>query len=153
MADFNSDEFQAAYVDEPSSKLDVTKQHGRKRTMSAQYTLLAEVALNETFAVGKLPAGAKLLDARFIAPSDGTTGQYDLGWLDNGVEAVDQNGVFAGATEGDTGGGAVDSKLLGTAAGYGQKFSAETTIQAQAIEATTASIGDTLKWELTYIVD
>ena len=153
MANLNADNYAASRVTEPASKIDVSLQHGRVRRMYDSITLGAEVALNDTITAGVLPSGARVIDARFIAPSDGTTGQYDFGWLSNGTDAADQDGFFAGASELDTGGGAVDAKMLGTAAGYNKKFAAETTVQFLAVEATTASSGDLLQWEIEYIVD
>ena len=140
-------------VNVPSEKLDVTEQHGRVRRAYDSYTLSGELSLNDTIDMMKLPTGARIVDARLVAPSDGTTGQYDAGWLDAGSVSADQNGLFAGATEGDSGGGAVDSKLGGASPGYNQKFDGEAQIQLFLIEATTASSGDKIELEVWYLVD
>lgn len=153
MAEFNASNYQASRVDQPSSKIDVTLQHGRMRRMYDSITLGSELALNDTINFGVLPSGARIMDARVIAPSDGTSGQYDFGWLSNGTDAADQDGLFAGATEVDTGAGAVDAKMLGTAAGYNKKFAAETTLVATLVEGTTGSLGDTIQLEIIYLVD
>lgn len=154
MATFNADNFTLSRVDEPSVKINVKDQHGRVRRLSDRITLSSELALNDIIKAGVLPAGAKVIDARFVAPSDGTTGQYDFGWASNGTDAADPDGLFAGATELDTGGGAVDAKMLGTAAGYNKEFvNAETELELLVVEATTASSGDLLEWEVYYIID
>lgn len=144
----------SAFQSEPKENIVASESHGRVRRMYDEFTLSGELSLNDEILMMKLPPNAQLVDARLVAPSDGTTGQYDVGWNTNGVDAADQNGIFAGATEGDTGGGAVDSKLLGTAAGYNKKFAAaETQIKLFVIEATTASDTDVLQLEVYYLVD
>lgn len=154
MATLNADNYQLSRVDEPSSKINVKDQHGRVRRLADRITLSAELALNDIIKAGVLPAGAKIVDARFVAPTDGTSGQYDFGWASNGTDAADQDGLFAGATELDTGAGAVDAKILGTAAGYNKEFAnAETELEILVVEATTASSGDLLQWEVYYVVD
>ncbi len=140
-------------VTTPSVKINVNNQGGRVRHAYDSYTLLAEAAIGDIIKLMKLPAGAKLIDARLIAPSDGLTGQWDLGWAAYGSEVTDQNGIFGGAAEGDTGGGAVDSKLLGVAPGYNKEFNAEVQLQLEAIEATTGSTGDEIQVEVSYVLD
>lgn len=153
MATLYGANYQLSRVDEPAKKISVKDQHGRVRRLADSITLSAEAALNDVIKAGVLPKGAKVVDARFVAPSDGTSGQYDFGWASNGSDAADQDGLFAGATELDTGAGAVDAKMLGTAAGYNFEFAAETELEFTVVEATTASSGDLLQWEVYYLVD
>lgn len=153
MATLYGANYEAAYVTLPKSMIDAKEASGKLRILSDSITLSAEVALNDVIVAGKLPPGAKVIDARFVAPSDGTTGQYDFGWASNGTDAADSDGFFAGATL-DSGAGAVDAKMGGTAAGFLKEFAdVETTIQFLCIEATTASSGDTLKWVVVYSVE
>lgn len=140
-------------VNVPSEKIKVNEQHGRVRRAYDSYSLLGEASVADLVLMMKLPAGAKIVDARLAAPSDGTTGQWDVGWAASGNVAADQNGLFAGATEGDSGGGIVDSKLAGVSAGYNQEFDSEVQIQLYCLEATTASTGDALELEVFYVVD
>jgi len=127
------------------------------RRAYASFTLAAELLITETIAMFKLPSGSRVLDCRLIAPSDGTTGQLDVGWIANGVDAADDDGFIegatAGATGGDTGAAAVDSKMPATRPGWNKKFGAETEIQITALEATTASNTDKYQLEILYIVD
>lgn len=153
MATSYGDNYQSAYVDELKSMVDAKDLTGKLRRIYDSITLSAELSLNDVIYAAKLPPGAKLIDARFVAPSDGTSGQYDMGWLSNGTDAADQDGLFAGATL-DTGAGAVDAKMAGTAAGWNKEFAdVETDIVITVIEATTASSGDTLKWEIEYVIE
>lgn len=153
MAEFKASNYTNAYDSSPVVKIGASELYGKVRRSYDSYTLGAELSINDTIRLFKLPKGARLVDARLVAPSDGTTGQLDVGWEANGVDAADQDGIFAGASEGDTGGGAVDSKLAGTAAGWNKKFGAETEILITAAEATTASNGDTIEVEVFYIVE
>ena len=154
MATLYGANYQLARVDEPSSKLNVKEQHGRVSRMYDSITLSAELALNDVIKAGVLPAGAKIVDARIIAPNDGTSGQLDFGWASNGSDAADQDGIMAGATEVDFGGGAVDAKMLGTAAAFNKEFAAvETDLELTCVEASNASSGNLIQWEVYYIVD
>lgn len=153
MAELNADNYQASRVDEPASKVNVKELHGKMRRLYDSITLSAELALNDTIVAGVLPSGAKIVNARVIIPNDGTSGQVDFGWQSNGSDAADADGLFAGATELDFGGGAIDAKMLGVAAGYNKEFAAETTLEFLVVEASTASSGNQLQWEVIYIVE
>jgi len=153
MATLNAVNYQASRVDEPASKVSVKEQHGRLRRLYDSITLSAELALNDVIKAGVLPSGARVLDARLIFPNDGTSGQLDFGWASNGVDAADQNGFFDGATEADFGAGAVDAKMAGTSAGWNVEFGAETELELFCVEASTASNGNQLQWEVIYVVD
>lgn len=153
MATLNATNYQASRVDEPASKVSVKEQHGRLRRLYDSITLAAELAPADVIKAGVLPSGARVIDARIIFPADSAGGQLDFGWASNGVDAADQDGFFAGATEGDFGAGAIDAKMLGTAAGYNMEFAAETELELFCVEASTASNGNLLQWEVIYLVD
>lgn len=152
MAQFYGANYTDAYVDVPSEKVKVNTKHGRIRILTDSIALGAELSISDKIAVGKLPTGARVVYAKFQAPSDGTTGQYDFGWQSNGTDAADADGFFAGATL-DTGGGAIDATMAGTAPAFLKEFAAETILELNVVEATTASNGDTLKWVVLYVVD
>ena len=152
MTVFNSVNYTSSRVDEPASKINVKEQHGKLRRLYDSYLLAAEITTADTIVAGVLPKGAKIVNARFVAPTDGTTGQYELGWQANGVDAADADGLFA-AAEIDTGGGAIDSKMLGTANGWNKEMGAETTLEISVAENTTASDGDLLEWEVIYVIE
>lgn len=154
MAILDSTSFDSAYVSKPASKIDVTLEKGRIRRAYASYTLSGEVTTADTIRFFKLPKGARIIDARFVAPSDGTTGQYNIGWDggEDSLETADDNGLFDNLVA-DSGGGAVDAKLLGTDAGYNYKLADSVVIQADVAENTTASSGDTLELEVHYVLD
>jgi hypothetical protein len=153
MTTYYTTEYDYAFVDDPVTKVDVSKQHGRLRVMYASITLSAELAVDDVIKIGKLPAHARVFGGKAVLPDDGTSGIVNIGWLSNGTDAADPDGLFIGASEVDFGAGAIDVDLAGTAAGFGKKFSAETTVQAVCTEASNASSGNTFEFLLYYVVD
>lgn len=146
---------------EPSEMLDVTLNYSKLRYIADSYTLEAEAALDDRINMFKIPKGARVIEMFISAPSDGTSGQYDVGWLaseeedDNGspVVAADPDGFYAGSVA-DTGGGALARlAMAATAAGYRKKFAAEVQVQLDVVEATTASTGDTILLEAYIVVE
>ena len=146
---------------EPSSMVDVTLDYGKIRYISDQYTLSGELPLDDRINLFKIPKGARVIEMMITAPSDGTTGQYDVGWLaseeqdEDGValEAADPDGFYVGSVA-DTGGGALARlAVAATRPGYRKKFAAEVQVQLDVIEATTASTGDTILLEAYIVVE
>lgn len=153
MAEVLSVNYTKAFSVQPPQKINVDEFVGRVRHYYDEYTLLAEIGLNDRILFNKLPAGARVIEARIVKASDGTTGQLDIGWDANGVDAVDQNGFFDGATEVDYGAGAISARMLTAAPGWNKKFGALTQVVGTAVEASTASVGDTFRLEMLYVVD
>lgn len=150
MATFNAVNFQASRVNEPAGKVSVKELHGRVRRLYDSYTLGAELAVNDVIKAGVLPSGAKIVDARIVAPADSAAGIVNMGWASNGKDAADPDGLFVGA---DFGGAALDSKMSAVVAGYNKELQAETELELVCTEATTDSTGNVLQWEVYYIVD
>lgn len=97
MANFYSSQYQSAYVDVPSQKLAPGEQVGRVRSLICEHTFAAELTTSDALYLGKLPKGAKIVDAVLKTADLGTTGVVDIGW-DGGVnslETADPNGIFA----------------------------------------------------------
>jgi hypothetical protein len=153
MAQLYSSEYNSAYIAEPSSKIEVQKQHGRVRRAYASITLAAELAVADLVDFMKLPKGARIVDARVKAVNDGTSGILDIGWPTNGSDAADQDGIFVGATSVDFGAGAIDSKMVATVAAYNKKLAEETIIQGYCTEVSVASTGNAIELEVYYILD
>lgn len=152
MSEFKAANYTSSRSDVPSSKISAKEYGGVVRRLYDSYTLAAEITTSDTILAGVLPKGAKIVDARFYAPSDGTTGQYQMGWQANGVDAADADGLFDN-TDLDTGAGAVDAKLQADKAGWNKELGAETTLEISVSENTTASDTDTLEWEVFYIIE
>jgi hypothetical protein len=153
MATVYTSEYNNAYVVEPSVKNDVTKWHGRVRVIKADITFAAELGVSDVIKIAKLPKGARVLDARVVAPVDAASGIYNIGWEANGDIIADPDGLFVGASECDFGAAALNAKLLGTSPGFGKKFEAETVISATVTEVSTDATGKVHQFVLFYVVD
>ena len=146
---------------EPKSMVDVTLDYGKLRYISDQITLTRELTTADVINLFKIPKGARVVQMFVTAPTDGTTGQYNIGWLassalnDAGValELADPDGFYVN-TVADTGAGALARlSMAATAAGYRKKFAAEVQVQAAVVEATTASTCDTILLEAYIVVE
>jgi hypothetical protein len=153
MADLYTTEYNNAYVAVPSVKNDVTKWHGRVRCVKADITFAAELGLADVIKIAKLPKGARIIDARVVAPVDAASGIYNVGWEANGDIIADPDGLFIGASECDFGAAALNAKLLGTSPSFGKKFEAETVISATVTEVSTDATGKTHQFVIFYLVD
>lgn len=147
MANKYSSQYQKAYVDVPSAKINPGEQSGDTRIMYAEFVGAAELALTDDVYLGKLPAGARVINGRVICPATGATGIVDIGYLANGVDVADQDAFVVGA---DPGAAAVSAAITG--AGIGKKFSVETTVVLKPTEVTASFTGKTLQFWLEYVI-
>ena len=154
MATYYSTEYTAAHVTEPSTMLDVTLNHGRLRRSYAVYTLPAatEFAEADVVYMMKLPAGARISSAHFVATDDLTSGICKIGWAANGTDAADDDGIFAVASC-DFGNANIDATMSRALAGWNKKFAAETDITMTITEASNASTGNSFYLEIYYTLD
>lgn len=102
---------------------------------------------------GKLPKGARVLDAVVKSPSLGTTGIFDLGHAagktpSGATITADPNAFVESA---DAGGQAVLAR--GNGAGIGKLFEGDLDIMLTFTEATTAASGVLIQAWIYYIVD
>lgn len=159
----NSDEYAAAYVSEPATKLDVTLNYGKLRYISASYTFDAadELGVSGTIKLFKMPKGARVFNMYATAPAAGATGEATIGWLasvetdENGtvLEAADADGFYT-ADQFDPGDAALDRRVIAsTRPGLLKKFAAEVDVQLVGTEITADSGGDTWLIEALVIVE
>lgn len=149
MTDLYSGNYTKAYVNKPSEKIGSGEQNGHKKIMYSEHLYADNVnSIGDVIYMGKLPAGARVLGGYTKALSTGTTGIFDVGYLANGVDAIDVN-AFAAAQDS---GGANPSAIF-NGSGIGQEFTAETTVVCTLTEATDAAAGISLKIWVEYIVD
>jgi len=151
MAVLNGSNYDKAYVSVPESKIEVIEHSGKVRRMYDSYTIpsASELAASDTIRFFKLPKDAKIIDARLVIPVDGSaSGILKVGWDDG----VSDDGLF-GVAEADFGAGAIDAKLLATAAGFNKSFTEETEIFATVTELTLDSGGNKIELELLYVVE
>ena len=152
----NATNFQAT----PKVMNRVNAQHGRLRVLFDSYTLLAELTAADKIRIGApLPPGAKIYEAKLMAPQLGSTG--GAGELDLGYEAVsggsltaDPNAFIDGLEVGSALGNAQMSDTQ-SLAGNGLVISdtEEAQVIVTAIETTDAGIGDEILAWVWYSVD
>ncbi len=140
-----------AYVDVPASPYPAGEHNGKVRVLYDSYTLpSAIVAANDTISIGKLPAGARVINAQiFIPASMGATGIFDVGYAANGVDSADPNAFILAA---DAGGQAVLGVPTLGSVGLFKKFSVETEIIITCTELTVATSG-IIHCAIEYIMD
>ena len=63
MADQNSLEYARAYVTKPADKLNPSELNGRKRILKGTITLGAEIGINDSIFMAKIPANAVIVGA------------------------------------------------------------------------------------------
>ena len=150
MADKFSQEYKKAFVDRPYGKVEASKYNGRLRQIVATYDAVGEIATADDIFLTKLPEGARVMDMRVVSPDWGTTGECNIGWLDNGVDAADADGFFA---ELDCNTAAVDAKMSGLLPGWNKKFGAPTDIVLKPTAVSTAMDGEQIVVQIVYVID
>lgn len=101
----------------------------------------AVIPLNDLIYIGKLPAGATIVDAFINTASQGTTGIFSMG------TAADEDGIITSA---DAGGQAAIVKANGAL--IGKKVTVETEVYLKVTEATTASSGVPIEVGVAYLL-
>lgn len=113
----------------------------------------AVFAISDTVKInGRLPAGARVVDAWVKSASLGTTGIFTLGHgaSDDGSIVADPDAFLTAI---DAGGQVVLTRPTAAAVGLGKKFDKEVDVLLTATEATDAAADDLLQVAVFYIVD
>jgi len=155
MANLNGSQYAQAYVTVPSSKIAPGNYNGAVRILKANYTITAEHAANDVILLGKLPAGAMVVDAILHVNGDigdGTT--LDLGFTANGVDSANLDAFIDGlVTTAAAIGQMVDTATL---AGIFQEFTVETTVAVDikaTLGTTDSAIGKVISAVIFYVVN
>ena len=149
MAELYGSEFQKAYIDEPSGKLDANERDGRKRYSFSSSTPSADLNAGDIVKLLKIPANASIVDARLRIEAFGANNAFDIGWAAGESESADSTGLFSAV---DTT-AAVDVSLADSVNGYRKKFSEEVDIQIEVGATVAGASGNLIKLELEYIID
>lgn len=156
-----SNQYQDAYVDQPTNKIKRGDQSGEVKHIFWDYPISASTvpADADIIKLAKLPKGARLIEACIQFSDLGGSGTVNVGWAasaeldENGsvVVAADATGIFS-AVDLDT---AADTLLMSqqqaNPAGLAKAFDAEVDIQMAVTDAWSATTG-TLKGWLQYVV-
>lgn len=152
MATLYSNQYQDAFVDVPSDFIRSGDVSGEVKFMFFDFTVPGTAPTNgDKYKLGKIPKGARVIEAALSFPDLGTAGTLELGWAaDAGaVETADDNGFLASvdvATAADT---IKMSDNLANAAGFCKLFSAECDLELLVTTTWTATSG-TVKGYLLY---
>ncbi len=164
MATLYGDQYSDAFVEVPSSKIQSGDFNGKPQIVYFSYPIPAVAPSNaDIIKLGKLPKGARVLDAVLLLPDLGDTTVLELGWaasaeLDSAgaaVELIDADGFLA-AIDGDV---AADCFTMisaqeagGALAGHLKKFSAEVDIQITVTDAwTSTTTTDSIKGYIVFV--
>lgn len=158
MATLYGNQYNNAYVVNPSVKLGIGDYKGTVRRMYFDYTITAVPTNGDVIKLGKLPAGARVYDACLSFPDLGTAGTLELGWAasTDAVEAASASGLLSTV---DVNSAAASRTIIGlngatgaAVAGLMKKFSSEVDIQIAVTAAWTVTSG-TIKGFVEYVLE
>jgi hypothetical protein len=151
MATQNS-KYKAQIALSPQKRIEQGDQRGRVHVMYDEFQPSAAVVANgDIIKFQPLPAGARVVDVGLAFPDQGTTGSLKLGWEDNGIDGANDAGFMAAV---NLNAAAATVGVDANAAGFGKKFSAETSIIATMTAATDASSTTVpLKLKISFVLD
>lgn len=156
MATLYGNQYNSAYVTVPSEKIRPGDLDGEVRSMYFDITIAAAPSNNDTWNVGKLPKGARIMNAALQFPDLGTAGTLALGH-DGGTnsgETADDD-AFITAVDANAAADAASMQQQmeagGSNAGYLKELADEVIIQVKTPTAFTVSSG-TIKGFVTYVV-
>ena len=153
MPTFFGNQFNNAYVAQPSVKIPPGDVSGEKKVMYFDYTITAAPTNGDNIKVGKLPAGARVYDAALIFPDLGTAGVLHLGWAAGGSEAADADGFLASVDANAAADAAFMSQAVqagGQLPGFLKEFASEVDVEIAIPTAWTVTSG-TIRGFIEYV--
>jgi len=144
-------QYQGAYVNEPKSQIPTGDLNGRVRHMFFDHTLSGALATSDVLKLGKIPKGARVIQAELFVEDMADTGIVNLGWAvgATAVEAADVDGFIPALDAGD---GNAFGRMGVTSAGFCKEFAEEVDLQIIATEI-SVSTATTLKGFIAYVID
>lgn len=141
-----------AFVTVPSEKVDVSHQHGRVRVSYDEIDLSTVIALNEKVYLGRLPKGAKVVEAILAFPDLGAAGVCDLGYEYDDATLTSDPNAFLSAVDVNAAADTVKMSDQNNMVGFGVELAGEAAVILTATTATTAITGK-VKVAVHYVVD
>lgn len=156
MATLYGDQYQDAYVDKPSTKIRKGDVSGDVKFMYFTYTITAAPTNGDVVKLGKLPAGARVVDALLQFPDLGTAGAVNLGWNGgtNSLETADADSLLVNVDVNTARDGASMKQQMeagGANAGFLYELLDEVDVQIDVATAWTVTSG-TIKGYIQYVV-
>ena len=95
MATIYSTQYEDAYVDVPSNKIQPGDISGDVKVAQFNVTLSGAITTSDVVKLVKLPKGSRILLMRFVCSDLGTTGALNIGWAasSDGPEAASATGI------------------------------------------------------------
>jgi hypothetical protein len=161
MATLYGDQYAAAYVTKPSSKIGPGDVIGDVKRLYFEYTITAAPTAADVIKVAKLPIGARVFGAGLKFTDLGTTGVLELGWAASasGAQGTAETASASGLLLTVDVNTAADFVTMdqqqeagGSLAGHLKKFTATVDVQILVTTAWTVTSG-TIKGYVDYIVD
>lgn len=151
MATLYGVQYNEAFVAVPITKVPPGEINGEVRTLIFDYVIPGTApALNDIIKLGKIPKGARIIDAEIAFPDLGTVGVIELGWAASAdidtagvaIEAASASGLLA-AVDVHTAAAIVNMADVAGAyvAGYSKRFLAECDLQIKVSTAWDAVAG------------
>lgn len=155
MSTLYGNQYQAALVDVPSSKIKGKDLGGDVKRMYFDFDVSAAPIAGDVIKLGKLPKGARVHNACLQFPDLGTAGILNLGWAAGaeGLEAADADGLLVNVdvnSAADAVSMQIQMEAGGANAGYLKEFAEEVEIQIDVATAWTAVAG-TIKGFVEFI--
>lgn len=146
MATLYGSQYQNAYVDKPSTKIRPGDYNGEVKHLFFSYPVTAAPSNGDVIKLGRLPKGARILDAVLKFPDLGTAGSLNLGFNGgtNGLETADPDALMAAvdvATAANTVSMAQQQEAGGALAGHLYELADEVDVQIDVATAWTAAAG------------
>jgi hypothetical protein len=128
----------------PARPINPPDGYARRMVMYDEYTLLADLAVNDIINFMKIPKGARVLGGALKYGAGGGSAAVGLGWAasSDAVEAASATGFLSAQSV--VSAGAVS--LLGSAAGFLKSFAAEVQVQLKCSAVTSGATG--IKFQL-----
>lgn len=139
----------------PTSKVPVGDYGGRVRVCYDKYTLSAAFGASDVLTFGRLPKGAKVLNATVVCPDMGGTGTFDFGHTAS-VDAAQAASAAAFGDDVDWSGQALAYNMGSTigfsALGAFKELAGEVDV-ILTLTGVTATTSGTIHVAVTYVID
>jgi hypothetical protein len=150
MSTFNAAGYAQSQANGPA-KADPGRKNARIKTIIDEYTLLADLAVNDTIESFKIPANSRVIGAHVGLPvSLGGTCSLDLGWKasedDDVTEAADADGFIDGVDATST----AEQSMPPTRPGYHKLFEKAVQIEMTAKAVSSSATGETIHMRVDY---
>ena len=145
MATYYGNQYQDAFVDVPSDMIRPGDVSGEVKVMFFDFTVPAVApSANDIFKLGKIPKGARVLEACLMFPDLGTTGVVSLGYAASAdaVEAADATAFISSQDVNTAADTVLASQQQANAAGVMKLFSAQCDLELKVNTAWTAVAGN-----------